>query len=138
MMHYHTTKKALQIDENLPELHLNISNILQVKNEMDLAKNHLFKALDLRNDFSKADQNLSMLLNYKDNINDKHLSSMINKLQNTKLDRDNKILLHFGLGKAFEDKKNYEESFKHFEQGNNLKKEKLSSKINFYKKKLKI
>ena len=46
---------------------------------------------------------------------------MINKLQNTKLDRDNKILLHFGLGKAFEDKKNYEESFKHFEQGNNLK-----------------
>ena len=47
----------------------------------------------------------------------------------------NKILLHFGLGKAFEDKKNYEESFKHFEQGNNLKKEKLSSKINFYKKK---
>ena len=128
-------KKALQIDENLPELHLNISNILQVKNEMDLAKNHLFKALELRNDFCKADQNLSMLLNYKDSINDKHLSSMIDKLQNTKLDRDNKILLHFGLGKAFEDKKNYEESFKHFEQGNNLKKEKLSSKINFYKKK---
>ena len=127
--------KALKIDENLPELHLNISNILQVKNEMNLAKDHLFKALDLKSDFSKADQNLSMLLNYKDNINDKHLLSMINKLQNTSLDRENKILLHFGLGKAFEDKKNYEESFKHFEQGNNLKKEKLSSKINFYKKK---
>ena len=72
---------------------------------MDLAKKHLFKALELRNDFCKADQNLSMLLNYKDSINDKHLSSMIDKLQNTKLDRDNKILLHFGLGKAFEDKK---------------------------------
>ena len=28
---------------------------------MDLAKNHLFKALDLKNNFSKADQNLSML-----------------------------------------------------------------------------
>ncbi len=128
-------KKALLIDENLPELHLNISNILQVKNDMDKAKDHLFKALKLRNDFSKADQNLSMLLNYKDNINDKHFLSMINKLQDTKLDRDNKILLHFGLGKAFEDKKNYEESFKHFELGNNLKNEKLLSKINFYKKK---
>ena len=86
-MHYLTTIKLLKIDENLPELHLNISNILQVKNEMNLAKDHLFKALDLKNDFSKADQNLSMLLNYKDNINDKHLSSMINKLQNTSLDR---------------------------------------------------
>ena len=62
-----------------------------------------------------------MLLNYKDNINDKHLSSMINKLQNTKLDRDNKIF-YILVWKAFEDKKNYEESFKHFEQGNNLKK----------------
>ena len=61
--------KSKPIDENLPELHLNISNILQVKNDMDKAKDHLFKALKLRNDFSKADQNLSMLLNYKDNIN---------------------------------------------------------------------
>ena len=128
-------KKALEINENLPELHLNISNILQVKNDMNKAKDHLFKALELRADFIKADQNLSMLLNYKNEINDKHLSSMIDKLENTKINRENKILLHFSLGKAFEDKKNYEESFKHFEHGNNLQNEKLSSKINFYKKK---
>ena len=128
-------EKALEIDKNLPELHLNISNILQVKNEMNKAKKHLFEALKLNSNFSKADQNLSMLLNYKDEDNDNHLSSMINKLENTQLDDNDKILLHFGLGKAFEDKKDYKKSFKHFEVGNNLKKEKIISKMNFYRQK---
>ena len=115
-------EKALEIDKNLPELHLNISNILQVKNEMSKAKEHLLEALKLKSDFSKADQNLSMLLSYKNEDNDNHLLSMINKLENTQLDENNKILLHFGLGKAFEDKKDYKKLFKHLEAGNNLKK----------------
>ena len=118
-------EKALEIDKNLPELHLNISNILQVKNEMSKAKEHLLEALKLKSDFSKADQNLSMLLSYKNEDNDNHLLSMINKLENTQLDENNKILLHFGLGK----------SFKHLEAGNNLKKNRIISKINFYKQK---
>ncbi len=128
-------QKALEIEKNLPELHLNISNILQVKNEMDKAKEHLFEALKLKSDFSKADQNLSMLLSYKNEDNDNHLLSMIDKLENTQLDENNKILLHFGLGKAFEDKKDYKKSFEHLELGNDLKKNRIMSKINFYRQK---
>ena len=36
-------KKALNINKNLPELHLNLSSILQVENKMDEAKNIYLK-----------------------------------------------------------------------------------------------
>ena len=48
-----------QIQDNLDSEF--IENLINEREEARLSK-----------DFSKADQNLSMLLNYKDNINDKH------------------------------------------------------------------
>ena len=128
-------KKALSIDENLPELHLNISSILQVKNKMDEAKEHLFKALKLKNNFTRADQTLSMLLDYKNEDNSDHLSSMLNKIKDSGLVDNDKILLNFALGKAFEDKKDYENSFKYYEKGNYIKEINIKSNIDSYKKK---
>ena len=127
-------KKALSIDENLPELHLNISSILQVKNKMDEAKEHLFKALKLKNNFTRADQTLSMLLDYKNEDNSDHLSSMLNKIKDSGLVDNDKILLNFALGKAFEDKKDYENSFKYYEKGNYIKEINIKSNIDSYKK----
>ena len=46
---------------------------------MDEAKKHLFKALEIKNNFSTADQTLSMLLDYKDAESSKHLTSMLDK-----------------------------------------------------------
>ncbi len=128
-------KKALGIDENLPELHLNLSSILQVRNEMEEAKKHLLKALKLKNNFTRADQTLSMLLDYKDDDNSEHLKSMLNKLDNSELDDNDKILLNFAVGKAFEDKKDYENSFKYYEKGNHIKESKINSNIEYYKRK---
>tara|TARA_B100001142_G_C14314319_1_gene647875 strand:- start:146 stop:1705 length:1560 start_codon:yes stop_codon:yes gene_type:complete len=130
-------EKALNIDEKLPELHLNISSILQVKNKMNEAIDHLYNALDLKKNFSRADQSLSMLLSYKNGENEKHIKSMLDKLQNNEINDNDKILLNFGLGKAFEDKKDYEKSFEHYEKGNILKIKKTRSKIDYYKQKAK-
>ena len=128
-------KKALSIDENLPELHLNISSILQVKNKMDEAKAHLFKALKLKNNFTEADHTLSMLLDYKNEDSSDHLSSMLDKIKDSGLVDNDKILLNFALGKAFEDKKDYENSFKYYEKGNYIKEINIKSNIDNYKKK---
>ena len=40
-----------------------------------------------------------------------------------KLDKKNLYHLHFGLGKCYEDIKDYENAFFHFNKGNSLKKE---------------
>ena len=128
-------KKALNINKNLPELYLNLSSILQVENRMDEAKKYLFKALEIKNNFSTADQTLSMLLDYKDAESSKHLISMLDKLKNNELNDNDKILLNFALGKAFEDKKDYENSFKYYEKGNYIKDTKIKSNIDYYRKK---
>ncbi len=128
-------KKAIKIKNNLPEVHLNISNILQIRGKMSDAIKHLYKALELNKNFTKADQVLSMLLDYKNNDNDHHLQNMLKKLNNTELSNDDKISLHFALGKCFEDKKDYESSFKHLSLGNKLQGKISKSNLKYYRQK---
>jgi tetratricopeptide (TPR) repeat protein len=123
-------KKAISINKDSPELYLNISTVLQTNNKMDEARDYLFQALSLNKNFTKADQNLSMILNYKNEENDEHFKNMLDKLNNSNLSDLDKVQLYFGLGKAFEDKKDYESSFKHFEQGNKIN---IKSKKSFIK-----
>ena len=61
----------------------------------------------------------SVLVNYKKE--DGHLKDMKSKLDSLDLNDDQKIYLYFGISKAFEDCKNFEESFKYIQLGNNLK-----------------
>ena len=131
--------KALDINKDLPEIHLNMSNVFQSTNKISEAKQHLLRALKLNKSFTIADRNLSMLNSYKSDENDEHLKTMLDKLKDTELSIANKIFLHFGIGKAFEDKKDYDSSFKHFELGNNLKQKNTKSLIkNFQQKSLDI
>ncbi len=128
-------KKALKIQNNLPLIYLNISLILQFQNKMDEAKEYLLQALKIDKYFCRADESLSKIYSYKDNENEKHLTEMLKKLDNEKLNDYDKIRLNFSIGKAFEDKKEFEKSFEYFETGNNLKKSLSKSSIKFYKQK---
>ena len=127
--------KALDINKNSPEIHLNISNVFQSLNKIDEAKNHLNQALKINKNFTIADRNLSLLNSYKNGENENHLKTMLDKLDNSEYSDTNKIFLNFGLGKAFEDRKDYNNSFKHFELGNNLKYKKTKNFIKKFQKK---
>ena len=128
-------KRALKIQNNLPQIYLNISIILQIQNKMEEAKEYLLQALKIDKYFCQADEILSKIYSYKDNNNEKHLTEMLKKLDNEMLNDDSKIRLNFSIGKAFEDKKEFEKSFKYLETANNLKKSLNKSSIKFYKQK---
>ena len=128
-------EKAIKIKNDLPEVHLNIANILQIRGKMKEAIIYLQKALELNKNFTKADQVLSMLLNYNNTNNDHHLQNMLEKLNNPELNNDDKINLHFALGKCFEDKKNYEDSFKHLNLGNKLQEKVAKSNLKYFRQK---
>ncbi len=128
-------EKALKIKNDLPEVHLNIANILQIRGKMNEAIKHLYEALKLNKNFTKADQVLSMLLSYKNADNDHHLQNMIEKINYPELNNDDKINLHFALGKCFEDKKDYENSFKHFNLGNKLQEKFTKSNLKNFRQK---
>ena len=125
-------KKALEINKNIPEIHLNISNILQANNQIDQAKKHLLKSLEINKNFTIADQNLSMLQDYKDNKNATHIENIKKKLENENLNDDNKIYLHFALGKICEDLKNYDDAFKNYKKGNAIQNKNKKSKLKYY------
>ena len=83
------------------------------------ALKHLDKINDLDPTFTRSDKMKSVLVNYKKE--DDHLKDMKSKLDSLDLNDDQKIYLYFGISKAFEDRKNFEESFKYIQLGNNLK-----------------
>ena len=61
---------------------------------------------------------------------DTELSEMTSALNKTATSLDDKIHINFALGKAFEDRKEYEKSFSFYKQGNDLKKQALSYDAN--------
>ena len=125
--------KVLKINNNLPEIYLNISNIYQAQNNIKLARETLFKCIELDKFFTQADQSLSMLQSYKNNENLDHVKDMLEKLQNPNLKDEQIANLHFGLGKAFDDNENFEKAFYHYNIANTQKSKNQKSKIYHYK-----
>lgn len=70
--------------------------------------------------YGEAYFSLANLKTYK--FRDEELSAMLTQDSNSNLDHMERVYLYFALGKAFEDKKDYEQSFHFYSQGNALKK----------------
>ena len=113
-------KKALEISSNVIELHYNLSLTYQGAGNLKKSNEHAKKCLELNPNFTHADIIIKNNLNYKS----ENLSTvdMEKRLENKKLKDDEKQLLHFSIGKAYEDKKNYKKASEHFNHGNRIKK----------------
>lgn len=111
--------KALSINEKLIPVHLNLAIIYQSLGDFKNALKHLDQINDLDPTFTRSDKMKSVLVTYKEG--DNHLESMKSKLNNLDLNDDQKTYLYFGISKALEDCKKFEESLKYIQLGNNLK-----------------
>ena len=58
-------------------LYLNIANIYEINNQIDKAIDFLKQALKINPKFTKADQKLSLLIDYNENNN--HFEEMLKK-----------------------------------------------------------
>ena len=70
---------------------------------------------------------ISTLINY--NTEKDHLDKMLEKLENLKLNDQEKIYLYFGIGKAYEDLGNFNNAYKYLKLGNKLKRKSLNYTI---------
>lgn len=121
-------EKIIKINENFEAIHIHLSQAYQNTGQFNKAEKTLTEALKKFPLLTKADKLLSMQTNYSKD--DKHLSLMIKKFNNYKLDDDQKIDLSFAIGKAYEDKKEFSKSFDFYFKGNSLKKKKTKFDIN--------
>ena len=121
-------KLALSIDNKLFVVHNNLGMAYQSLGKFEESKKHFELALKINPKFTRADRSLSMSLEY--NVNNPHLKSMENKIKDQSLNNFQKIELYFGLGKAYEDIKNYKKSFENYKLGNKIKRDAIKYQIN--------
>ena len=121
-------KLALSIDNKLYIVIHNLGMAYQALGKFEESKKYFESVLKINSKFTRADRSLSMSLKY--DINNPHLKIMENKIKDQSLNDFQKIELHFGLGKAYEDIKNYKKSFENYKLGNKIKRDAIKYQIN--------
>ena len=121
-------KLALSIDNKLYIVLHNLGMAYQALGKFEESKKYFETVLKNNPKFTRADRSLSMSLKY--DINNPHLEIMENKIKDQSLNNFQKIELYFGLGKAYEDIKNYKKSFENYKLGNKIKRDTIKYQIN--------
>lgn len=109
-------KKSLLINENLTETNFNLATIYITLGKFSDAEYYLNKILIINPKSTEADRLISTFTKYT--VDSDHLQKMNNKISDKTLNKNQLMHLHFALGKAFEDIKKYEDSFKNFNKAN--------------------
>ena len=121
-------KLALSIDNKLYIVLHNLGMAYQALGKFEESKKYFESVLKINSKFTRSDRSLGMSLKY--DINNPHLKSMESKIKDPSLDNFQKIELYFGLGKAYEDIKNYKKSFENYKLGNKIKRDAIKYQIN--------
>ncbi len=124
--------KATEINPNFYIAHYNAGVVLKNLGEFQKATLHLNSAIKININFFTAHRIISQITKYS--IDNKHLN-VLNKLyKDEKIPLKNKTELLFALGKAYEDLKNYEESYNYYSQGNTYRRNEILFSIKNEKK----
>lgn len=81
------------------------------------------KSIDLQPSLGEAYWSLANLKTVR--FSEADLAAMRAELARADIDEDDRLHLHFALGKALEDAKKYEESFRHYDAGNSLRQQQM-------------
>jgi len=118
-------KKILSKQPNAIAAMYNLAGLYNTMGEFDKSKKIFFNILKINSNLTEADRIISQMTTYdKDHS---HFINMKNKLSDISLDKQALMHLHYALGKAYNDQKEYDLSFKNFKKANDL-----SKKINKY------
>ncbi len=140
-------EKVLSIQKDAVPSLFNLVGIYRITNQKENSKKYCRRILELNKKFTDADRQYSLVHKYVEN--DPHLVEMLKKVNDSDLNNLEKVHVYYGIHKAYEDIKDYENAFKYLKNGNNLlKKEtkynfsqdekKINNFINFYNKNKKV
>ena len=122
-------KKVLSIQHDAVATLFNLVGIYRITNQKEESKLYCKKIIELNKKLTDADRQYSLVHKYSEN--DPHLNEMIKKINDDDLNNIEKIHLYYGVHKAYEDLKDYENAFKFLKKGNELLKQ--ETKYNFSK-----
>ena len=114
-------EKALKLIKNDLSIWLNLGSVYQSIGEFGKANNIFDNILKINPSFVPAHISISKVNDYSEK--NSNLSLMLDLNKSNNLNKKEKSDLEFAIGKAYDDKKNYELSIKYFESANKFRKE---------------
>jgi tetratricopeptide (TPR) repeat protein len=109
--------KSIELAPDRPEAYNNLGIVLETVGRFDNAVEAFDQALLIRPGYAEAYKNLSSVVDFHP---DNPRISEMKKLLNSEIPSDDKLLLSFALGKAYENTKRYEEAFDAYKLANSL------------------
>ena len=110
------------------EAHSNVGNTLQELGRFDRAELSYKQAIALKPDFAEAHSMLTSVKKF--DAQDEQYSEMRELYLDTNISEEQRCHINFGLAKACEDLKDFEQAFRHYSEGNALRKKLLNYDIN--------
>jgi len=125
-------KKALSINPKFSPTHYNIGTVYITIGNNEEARIHLNEAVKLNPYFCIAHRVLTKITKYSED--DKHFIFMKNLYLNPKINDAQRSELGFALGKAYEDIKNFDSSFKYYNKANEFRRKNITFSLTNEKK----
>ena len=122
------SKEVINLNPSNARAYNNLGNIYRYLNKKNDAILNYRKALETNPNIMEVHMHLSFITEYNSE-NHKHIKEMEEAILDININDENKMFLSFGLGKAFNDTKNYEKSFKYIQEANNLRKKELGYNV---------
>ena len=127
-------EKAIKYKSDFAEAYNNLGLIMMDQGKTKEAKINFKKAIKIKPNLAFVHRHLSIVTKYTKK--DPHITEMKKALLNTKIKNEEKMHIAFGLGKAFDDAKNYKNAFQYFKLANDLRRKKINydikKDINFF------
>ena len=115
--------KVLEVDKNNPDVLLSKGHLLKTFGNVKESIESYKSSYKIDKYFGDAYWSLANLKTYT--FSDLEIKSLEKMVKDIYLNENEKIYMHFALGKAFEDSKDYQKSFHHYKAGNDIKKQNI-------------
>jgi tetratricopeptide (TPR) repeat protein len=113
-----TTTHTAEKNNQVAGFSLQLGHALKAKGDIDKAVAAYQQAYQLKPSYGDAFWSLANTKTYR--FNDEEIAKMQAQQKNKDLALTDKVQLHFATGKAFEDRKDYDQAFNAYQQGNEL------------------
>lgn len=111
-------QQAVNIDPALPGAHIGLGHVLKTIGDQEGGIEAYRRAIDLRPNFGETYYSLANLKTFRFTEDD--VAQMTQRLANDSLPVECRVHFAFSLGKAYEDKKDYDQAFEFYSRANQL------------------
>jgi tetratricopeptide (TPR) repeat protein len=109
-------REAIAISPKLAGFHMGFGHVLKTLGDQTGALRAYREAIRLRPDFGEVYWSMANLKIFK--FEDTEVEAMEAQLENSELEETTEVHFRFALGKAYEDRKEYDEAWKYYHSGN--------------------